>query len=358
MEIGVMNKRSCFCGLFLSGVILCGMSSYATEYVYPTASWVDKGQEILLFTHQVGQKITIWSLNKKTGHKEQLLSSQYNPVGVRILPDKSGFSFLDNGLIKVKQFLKRSPRTIEIYEPIYNFGIPEWLTDGSACFFHAKQANRYGIYQVTLDGSVSTIIKSAFSDYIYPQKIDQNLFFIERNSEGQCGIMMTHYDQVCDKQPRHIYDFKKKNIIYLCMINKDNGFVVEHVPQSDSHILSFKCHGLMYDTRHDSWRSDEFFTFYLPAHFFIDQEKMIHDSMSVLFPHAFATGTLYFISLQAEDDTIFLYRYDIMSKSIEAVNTFLPIPKDILSYIPYTHCKNILMPLMTTDGLLRGCALD
>ena len=68
--------------------------------------------------HQTeAQETRLWSLNSVTNQYEQLLSSQYNPIGVQLLPDKSGFSFLDNGLIKVKNFLKRSPKTIEIYEP-------------------------------------------------------------------------------------------------------------------------------------------------------------------------------------------------------------------------------------------------
>ena len=373
-----MHKNSF---VFLSGasvVILYAMCAYSAEYIYPLTQCINNGQEVLLFMHQANnQETRLWSLNRVTNRYEQLLSSQYNPVGVQLLPDMSGFSFLDNGLIKVKSFLKRSPKTIEIYEPICNIGMVQWL-DATTCFFHAKQGNRYGIYQVNLDGQLDVIIKNSACDYLYPQKFGKDLFFIKRDlADNHCVEKIVYpviqrvpisLDNAMDRaqedfefvdnEVMHVQDFKKSNIINLLMLNEHEGFLVEHLPMISANAasLSFKFYKLTCDAQ-GIWNKKELFLFSLPTSLFLDKSTMLRDPMSALFPRIVPEG-IYFISLQEDTKTVCLYLYDTHSDFIIPCKTysFFPVPKDISMYTMDGNYTHMCMPIMTMQGLLCGFA--
>ena len=370
-----MHKNSY---VFLSGtsvMILYAMCAYSAEYIYPLTQYVDNGQEVLLFMYQTSTQDTrLWSLNSTTNYYEQLLSSQYNPVGVQLLPDNSGFSFLDNGLIKVKNFLKRSPKTIEIYEPICNIGTVQWL-DATTCFFHAKQGNRYGIYQVNLDGQLAVIIKNSSCDYLYPQKIGADLFFIRRDISGNHCVEKIIYpqfknvpislDEAMDRAQEefeyvdtaviNIQNLKKINVINISMRNAHEGFFVEHVPMKSTSesALSFVLYTFVCDA-HGEWNTKKLFLFSLPTSLFFDNATMLRDPMQVLFPRITSEG-IYFISLQENVTTLCLYFYDTYSDFVTPCKTysFFPASKSMLTHDTYAH---VLMPIMTKQGLLCGYA--
>lgn len=368
-------KRSCY--IFLCGasfILLHVFSLYSTEYIYPiTTTCNDTGQELILFMHQTAaQETRLWSLNIQTNSYEQLLSSQYNPIGVQLLPDNSGFSFLDNGLIKVKNFLKRSPKTIEIYEPIYNIGSIQWL-DATSCFFHAKQGNRYGIFQVDLDGQLNNIIKSSSCDYLYPQKVGKDLFFIGRDLQGNHCVEKTTYPFIkktimslneamdcaqenfepVDNEVVRIMSFKKSTIVNLVMRNEYEGFLVEHLPIINTNpiSISFKFYKLELGAE-GVWNKKELFLFSLLSSLFFDKAIMLRDPMPALFPQV-TSDSIYFISYHESTKSLSLYFYDIPSGSIKSCKnfSFLPVATNYLSNNKNAHS---LMPIMTRQGLLSG----
>lgn len=357
------------------------MCAYSVEYIYPLTQYLDNGQETLLFMHQTeAQETRLWSLNSVTNQYEQLLSSQYNPIGVQLLPDKSGFSFLDNGLIKVKNFLKRSPKTIEIYEPLYHIGAVQWR-NATTCFFHAKQGNRYGIYQVNLDGQLDVIIKSSSSDYLYPQKIGNDLFFIRRDCAGNHCVEKITYPSIEKKsislhealdraqedfecvvdEAKIIHDFKKSTVINLFMVNAYEGFLVEHVPviHATETSLSFIFYKL-YCTENcteNIWNTKKLFLFSLPTSLFFDKSIMLCDPMQSLFPRIADDG-IYFISCKESEKNMCLYFYDMRSDSVTPCKTysFFPVPKDSAMHTVHDNYTHLLMPIMTKQGLLSGYA--
>src|SRR5436190_3218349 len=99
----------------------------AVEYIYPIASYND---EIILYIKQTSsQHIQLFQWNIVTNHIEQLLSSLFNPAGVQLLTHEKGFSFFDNGRLRLKLFEKRSPKAIDFDEPIFNVNGLHWIDD-------------------------------------------------------------------------------------------------------------------------------------------------------------------------------------------------------------------------------------
>jgi hypothetical protein len=300
--------------------------------------------------HQTStQETRLWSFNTNTKNYEQLLSSRYNPVGVVLLPDKSGFSFLDNGLIKIKKFMKRSPKTIEIYEPLYNIGVPQWLDD-TTCFFHAKEGSRFGLYQVDMNGQVSTIAKSTSYDYLYPQKVGNTLFFIARDLAGSYYVKKTDDYATQALMAQNVQTLNRCNVISLSMINENEGFIIEHAATNDTQLV-FNVYRITMQEK------KMIFSFYLSSAFFADKTIMLRDPLAALFPRI-TSDKIYFISLDKNETGMQHYYYDLkINKTISyGACGYIPVPKDTACIPVLGSCQHILNAIVTQNGLLSGFA--
>ena len=105
--------------IYLSLALISVQYVFPVEYIYPITCFDYNNETVVIFMYQSPYRRTqLWMYNIASDSYEQLLSSQYNPTAVHLLPDSTGFSFVDNGYIKVKKFIKRSPTTIEPHEPL------------------------------------------------------------------------------------------------------------------------------------------------------------------------------------------------------------------------------------------------
>src|SRR3989339_1365365 len=89
----------------LSSCVL-NIDCQSCEYLYPVGYL--PSQKKLLLTYQTNQKETelfSWDVNTRYLNKD--LSSFYSPMGVQVLPNDIGFSFIRNGKIYVKKFFVR-----------------------------------------------------------------------------------------------------------------------------------------------------------------------------------------------------------------------------------------------------------
>ncbi len=157
----------------------------AHECIYP----VLYSQKAVYLIHQISSsniELLLW--NPITKKVTKGLQARFNPAGLRLLPNNVGFSFVDNGIIKVQFFHKRSPRSLELPDPVYDINIIEWA-DNNTCYFSAKKQNRYSIFQLTLDMQLDCIISSSNADFFHPQKVGKNVFFIER----ECSRKQNRY---------------------------------------------------------------------------------------------------------------------------------------------------------------------
>ena len=117
----------------------------SSEYIYPVASL---DEDNILYIHQTSPRsIQLFEWNTITNHTEQILWSLFNPVGIQLLPDNSGFSFIDNGRLRIKAFQKRSPKTIDFDEPIFNINALHWI-DEHTCYCSAYYNNLFSLFEL------------------------------------------------------------------------------------------------------------------------------------------------------------------------------------------------------------------
>ena len=323
---------------FLFFMFILPFSMQSIEYVYPVAAL--NQDNLLLIEQKAADNITLWFLDRKTKQLKPGLWSRFNPAGLRLLPDKSGFSFIDNGLVKVKFFHKRSPKTIALDEPLYDISMVQWI-DNHRCYVSAKKNNRFGIFQLTIKGDVGCIVENSLADCLYPQKIDNLLFYIERsnnnyrmmsvsypegllcNSDNFSDIsdFDTQVEEIIDKQTRKekkrgvtnkqlIFDFKRQPIAFLHMISSSEGFVLEYdayVDIKDDIILFSYLHLTKTD---NSWYYDQLFSFAIPSVLLLaDSPTRLYESILPLLPRHI-NNTIYFADARHQKN-LNIFRYDL-----------------------------------------------
>jgi len=350
----------------------------SVEYFYPVHTFKgDNGHMVLLMRQDTQKHMQLWLWSSATNQYEKLLSSQFNPVAVQLLPDNSGFSFMDNGLIKVKSFEKRSPKTIEIYEPIYDINFVNWI-DQTHCYFHAKYGNRYGIYQVDLEGTLMPIITSKTYDCLYPQKVGTQLFFIERDLENNHRIVATKYpalvhthmsaDQIFmeyekkdqfkklpeTRETECVINFGQQYIAFLSMISEHEGFAVGYPAkiESNDETICFQFYHMKKVM--GVWKREELFTFRLLTKLIFDDNYSLCENLLYLLPLACKYG-IYFHSYEKNNFLESLY-YDLENKrsTVCSCDCFFSIPSQTSTHDMVHQFTSILVD----DILCAGIIID
>lgn len=276
----------------------------------------------------------------------------YIPSALEILPHGSGFSFNDKGRLRVQSFNRRSPKSIQFYEPIQDIAVIKWI-DKNLFYFMGKDAKHYSIFQAHINGTVDPILKNTTTDYMHPQKIDDQLFFIARR-EHEYTISHAPYPHIIDeigdatndetrfqervealmKEALHekkavigdeqivtLVDLKNKPAAFLTMVDDTQGFFVEYPSSIDRSqpLVSFKYH--MLSKKQDSWQTEDLFSFSLPAHFFLTtNEFRLYESILPLLPRRI-DNKLYFMHCDNEADLkTSIYKYDLSTRSIDAAS--------------------------------------
>lgn len=327
---------------FLTLLLTISFTVQTTEYVYPVS--VLDHNTILLIQQKMVDNIVLWIWNNKTNTLKSGLLSRFNPANLCLLPDKSGFSFIDNGLLKIKLFYKRSPKTIPLDEPLYDIAMVQWI-DNYYCYTSAKNDNYFGIFQLSIKGDVDCIVKIPFADCLYPQKIDDLLFYIERKKNNY-RIMSISYpnipqnnnfdettdfdmkvEKIIERQTKKeienrvinkqlILDFKRQPIAFLHMISDNEGFVLEYdsyIDEKDDTILFSYLH---LTKSGDSWHYNQLFSFSIPTLLLLtNSPTRLYESILPLLPRHINNTIYYVDSLQQKYLNIFCY--DLNHNKIE-----------------------------------------
>lgn len=327
-------------------VILLGASCTHAhqEYVYPVASYRrDTGEVVALLLYQKSANHTeLWEWNPQTKQANKALLSTYTPAGVRMLPDNTGFSFLDDGRIRIKQAIKRSPKTIDIYQPLYNLGVVEWI-DGHHGYFTACKDKRYALFHLALCGPVEEIFGDADSvDCLYPQKVGKELFYIERSvtAPHRYFLVSRPYPEINHVCHQSLIDFdntffahstmfipKKEDkkilidngedpLIFLTMISNDMGFVIGHPVSVDKQesFIPFSC--FLLTKQKDSWLLSFLFFFCIPMNLFVSSSDFLYESLFPLIP-CYQNDFLYFASAPYGNQPFNIYSYSLSTQLIE-----------------------------------------
>ena len=304
--------------------LLCTLTIQSSEFIYPVAYVPDLS--LFLIYQKTPHHIELWEWDYQTKRAEQVLLSRFTPAGLKILPSGKGFSFIDNGLIKVKQFIKRSPRTLDLDAPIQNIEVITWIDDEN-CYTSGQYQDKVGIFQIDYEGMVYPICLSREKDYMYPQKRGDMLFCIERDEYDQYRIVKTDYRPIGiehnDFQKRFfeywnhtsnrekIIDFGLKPIVFLTMISSQEGFVLSH-PKTVSKkekIITFSCYHII---QHDTiWDSIFLFTFSIPSSLiFTGNESRLYEALLPLLPCYTKEKILYVDSNMKNNLNIYCYEFD------------------------------------------------
>ena len=293
---------------------------HATEFLYPVAP-VSNSDYLLLIYQKTPHHIELWQWDVHTKQAETVLLSRYTPAGLRLLPNNRGYSFIDNGRIRIKKWAKRSPRNIELDGPICNIELINWI-DELTCYTSGKYQDCFGIFQVDDEGTVCPIAVDAESDFMYPQKIDDTLFFIIRDKYRQYHIatMLYHahgkeYDEFYDRihshvpeKPDTIVDCGLQPIVFLQMITQREGFYLAHpraISKKDRYIL-FSYHHLT--QQEEVWKSEQLIVFSIPTSLlFTGKESRLYEALLPLVPQ-YEDGSIFYSDC-AESEYLTLYRY-------------------------------------------------
>lgn len=322
------------------------------EYLYPIVSLDD---ETILMMHQKSiNDLELLSLNTKSNKTQKLLSSLYLPAHIKILPNKEKYSFIDRGRIYIKDFSKRTPRALDIYEPIYDIQSLQWLNNNE-CIFSAKYKNHYKIFMYNILENGGTLYKFCDLDdgvnYIFPSVAEGHIFCLVQQDVAELYsighlkstpvLFETHFDNSKDFVTILPLEYHKNPLCFLNMQTQNEGYVLEIVHHNhENQIFTFGCCKL--DIQDGT--IIKMFEFEIPEEFIIGMEKeRFFESLYPLLPY-YSEDKIYFTDYDFSLKQLVIYEYDLALKTIEK---FQSIKKN------YSD-KHMFSPLILEDKFYVG----
>lgn len=324
------------------------------EFLYPVA-YNPLQNAVYLIYQKSPESLELWFWNPQTKQAVPGLLSRFTPAGIRILPSGKGFSFVDNGVIKVQSLLKRSPYRIELDRPLHDITLLEWITD-EVCYLSAKERAHYGIYQINRDGQVSTLIKKPGLDCLYPQKVNSQLFYIERlHNDGiqQYKIMQVEYKADDVPVEGNQQDLTNKRSVaieagassycicdlnipaaFLRMTSQDCGYFVSYSTKVMRTESVIKCD--YYQLKRNEtgeWSSLRLFSFGLPTDLlFVHKDSRLYESILSLLPRQYG-DQIYYNDVLDDGSNLAIWSYNIvkgkksmlLSSSVAGQDYFVPL---------------------------------
>ena len=295
----------------------------AVEYIYPVAS-LGNGTTILYIHQYCSTKIELFKWDTKTNHTEQILWSIFNPAGLQLLPDNSGFSFIDNGRLRIKLFQRRSPKAIDFDDPLFNINALHWI-DEHSCYCSAQSTDNFALFELYDDGTMQCLVEEKGKDYMYPQKVGEQLFYIERCAAEDASDAL-HYHIIRSSYPNNnlcltatelIADFDNTPIIFLTMLSDTEGFVVEHAQSIDSDSLTthFSYHQIIKEG--DVWCKNLLFSFTIPCNLLLNDKQRLYESILPLLPRV-TNNKVYFVNCD-KNTNLEPYFFDLLTKITQKI---------------------------------------
>ncbi len=286
-------------------------------------------------------QVFVWDSSTQT--YDPALSCQYNPIGVELLPSGEGFSFIENGMIKIKLFTKRSAKIVDIYEPLYNIAQITWINDTSF-LFQAKRGSSYGIYQSDIDGNVSKIKADNEHDYGYPTIMDNRLLYVTKDQSDTYDITLTTYPLGADNDEYSIYT-SAEPLLYLTMLDNKKGYVLERA-KNGFFMICFKDEG-------ESWKFEKVCFISDDATKFFDNNNSLCEILRPFLPKK--DKRRLFLPICDDSCSLDLSYYDITKHCLARHNFssfFLPPTLKSNTSISYFGC-----PLITQNDVFVGLAI-
>ncbi len=344
-----MKRLFLLCLLFLQVSL-----TKSEEYLYPIANLDDA---TILMMHQKSlDDLELISLNTTNNKTQKLLSSLYLPAYVKIIPGKKRYSFIDRGRIYIKDFSKRTPRGIDIYQPIFDIQSLQWVSDHE-CVFSAKYKSHYKIFMYDLDKEGGTLYSLCNLgndiNYIFPSFANNRLFCLTQSDSSEFyKISQITADPVVFEQaiPNNESGFSiktypvehKKSLCFLTMHSQKEGYVLEIIEHNQNEkTFVFGCCKIDLDKSYLS----HLFEFQIPEEFIVGMENnRFFESLYPLLPHYAHQDIIYFTSYDKESKKLVLYEYN---KENQAIVKFQTDTKKI-------ELRHTFSPLIINDQIYVG----
>jgi hypothetical protein len=339
---------------------------HALEYIYPVACVTRDSNEYVYFIHQISlSQLQLLQLNLQTNVVCPALATGITPAGIRMLPDNSGYSFIDQGSIFIKYFTKRSPLKIDIDQPLYHMEMIEWI-DADTCYFSACYEGQYSIYQLSRLGKLDALVHSDYADCLYPQKIGSHLYYIERSFGKK------NYSIKCIKYPLHainehacdgdsallVHESYDQPIAFLSMISPTRGFYVSYPDSIESQAACLSCayHQLIYDSTQATWISQKIFEFSIPLDFILpDSQDRLHESLLPVLPRTTPRGIYYCSCSDDQPKKTGLRNFGASWYSAERVKIyFYDFYSQKTTLVQSDTERDLLAPLITSINVFYG----
>ena len=367
-----MNLKFAFLTLIICAPI------QAIEYVYPVAA-VHRDNQLKIYVNYQssnahGSELLLWEWDPVTKIASPAVIPAYTPTDVKVMA--AGISFIDKGKIFVKSFNKRSPKSILFYEPVDDIVSVNWISQ-DAFYFMGKQGNTYGIFHGTSRGTLFPLAHNDACDFLYPQKLDNQLFCIRRHDE-QYTLMNCSYPQsllepsaqvdghsyqeevdallqqtrsamaplIRGEQMRELIDLPAHAAFLNMMENQ--GFIISHPieVENDQKLVTFG-YWHLYRMHDGSWEKEQLFDFTLPRTLILrshnseegaQEQKGIdlYESLVPLLPR-YMNDTIYYVDAsQSRNDSepvATIYHYDLKTKRRYPIDA-RPVSTEALSFAP------------------------
>jgi hypothetical protein len=331
-----MNKPIFKKHLWFTTIILLmiGMSLLVqcAEYLYPIAL-LDLGDQKLLYVlHQSSfDSPELWLWNPVTKVARKAVLSVYNPAGLQIIGGNKGFSFVDNGRIRLKMFNTSAFDTIVPDKPLHNISVHHWLSDAS-CYLSALYRENYGIFLATQQGHIEPLVVQPGFDYKDPTICGDSLFYIEQTIEDS-QIAAVSYRILKKRVSRStapqtlitidhaiqelVSDHGTKPAAFLRMISEQEGFFIEHPALIYTHHSMIPC-GYQHLLREgQEWTQKTLFDFHIPAHLvFPEHDGCLSESLLPLMPRHYEGSILFCDSRGFEDESLSVIRRKAVSLDV------------------------------------------
>lgn len=297
--------------IFLVGISLL-MNTFmccAQEYFYPAFSIQNNNAQYLYFIHQISlQQLHLLQLNTETKVLTRVLASALTPAGLRPLPDGSGYSFIDQGQLYVKLFTARSPQKVPIPLSLHTIEQVEWI-DPYHCYCAAKFNDQWNLYQLSRSGDLTLLAHCPDADCLYPQKIENRLYYIQRTFTKRYSIECIEYSATKSSKKSTLMTPANDHtaITFLRMITNEQGFYIAYpdtlsFDRLERSSLRFEYHQLWYDRQLQVWRHKQVLDFFIPIDLFVpDSKERLYESLMPLLPCHTDDG-IYFCSSQTPAD--------------------------------------------------------
>jgi len=355
-----VNNRLCLLFFILvSPFLLKGQ-----QFLYPIDQLDD---ENVLLMHQISSddiELLVWNKNTKLALRE--LTSLYLPAHVQLLPSKQAYGFLDRGRIRVKAFTKRTPKTIDISQPICDIQSMRWITD-EQFYFVAKFRGYYKVflYDIADQGGVLYALTNLDDDanYTFPCKVGDRLFYLAQTSDGL-------FQFVSNKWKPHPYEGNRNTIqnkgllgccfdlqaqtithdnplCFLHMLDEQHGFVIEMFEKKSYQTLfQFGCCAI--NLENNKCTIERLFEFTLPENLMVGQgANRLYESIYPLLPRYYKSA-IYFTTYDPECGQCYIAHYNL-ENHIQSRCTATRSAS-----IAYQH---LFAPLILDNNqILAGCA--